>query len=51
MNNKEKGRVICKEFTIGRQAIRQDVCINQEKRGPKMDPCGSPEVIPFQEEF
>ena len=22
-----------------------------DKRGPEIDPCGTPEVIPFQEEF
>ena len=46
MSNKEKGRVICKQFAIWQQAIRQIV-----NRGPKIDPCGTPEVIPFQEEL
>ena len=51
MNNRDKGRVICKQFAIWRQAIRQVVNINTEQRGLKTDSCGTPEVIPFQEEF
>ena len=32
MNNRENLRVICKEFTIRRQAIRQVVYINVEQK-------------------
>ena len=35
MNNREKGRAICKQFPVSR-----------DKRDPKIDPCGTPGVIP-----
>ena len=46
MSNREKGGIICKEFTIRRQAIRQVVYINLEQKTSQ-----NSEVIPSQEEF
>ena len=50
MNNREKGRVICKQFAIWQQAIWQVVNINQEQRSQNRS-LSNPEVISFREEF